>query len=152
VPAARRKAFFAYFLLPFGQKVRRLAGRDPPVLPVLRIGLKTETLTSPVPAGSRVAFFARPKKVTKERTFAWRRALLSREISVLATDGEDNKCGASWRGSNGLFSISLAPVVSMIRDFLGRWVKGRQMAVSRQLLPRQGGVIKGREHYALLKL
>jgi len=32
VPAARRKAFFAYFLLPLGQKVRRLAGRDPPVL------------------------------------------------------------------------------------------------------------------------
>jgi hypothetical protein len=27
----RRKAFFAYFLLPFGQKVGRLAGRDPPV-------------------------------------------------------------------------------------------------------------------------
>jgi hypothetical protein len=23
--------FFAYFLLPYGQKVRRLAGRDPPV-------------------------------------------------------------------------------------------------------------------------
>jgi len=27
----RRQAFFAYFLLPLGQKVRRLAGRDPPV-------------------------------------------------------------------------------------------------------------------------
>jgi hypothetical protein len=38
----------------------------------------TQNLTSPVPAGNRVAFFARPKKVTKEKTFAWRRALLSR--------------------------------------------------------------------------
>jgi len=28
----RRKALFAYFLWPPGQKVRRLAGRDPPVL------------------------------------------------------------------------------------------------------------------------
>ena len=26
------KALFAYFLSPLGQKVRRLAGRDPPVL------------------------------------------------------------------------------------------------------------------------
>jgi hypothetical protein len=132
VPAARRKAFFAYFLLPLGQKVRRLAGRDPPVLSVLRIGLTAEILTSPVPAGRRVTFFARPKKVTKERTFAWRRALLLREISVLATGGEDNKCGTSWRGSNGLFSIRLAPVVSMTRGFFGRWVKGRQMAASRE--------------------
>ena len=32
MPSARRKAFFAYFLSPFGQKVRRLAGRDPPVI------------------------------------------------------------------------------------------------------------------------
>jgi hypothetical protein len=32
MPSARRKAFFAYFLSPLGQKVRRLAGRDPPVL------------------------------------------------------------------------------------------------------------------------
>jgi hypothetical protein len=41
---------------------------------------QNQTLTSPVPAGSRVTFFARPKKVTKERTFAWRRALLSRRV------------------------------------------------------------------------
>jgi hypothetical protein len=27
----RREAFFAYFLWPFGQKVRRLAGRVPPL-------------------------------------------------------------------------------------------------------------------------
>jgi len=32
MPSARIKAFFAYFLSPFGQKVRRLAGRDPPVI------------------------------------------------------------------------------------------------------------------------
>jgi hypothetical protein len=36
MPAARRKAFFAYFLLPIGQKVRRLAGRNPPVLQVFK--------------------------------------------------------------------------------------------------------------------
>jgi hypothetical protein len=32
MPSARRQALFAYFLSPPGQKVRRLAGRDPPVL------------------------------------------------------------------------------------------------------------------------
>ncbi len=31
-------------------------------------GFDLEILTSPVPAGSRVIFFARPKKVTKEKT------------------------------------------------------------------------------------
>jgi hypothetical protein len=30
--SARRKAFFAYFLSPHGQKVRRLAVRERPVL------------------------------------------------------------------------------------------------------------------------
>jgi hypothetical protein len=32
MPSARRQALFAYFLSPLGQKVRRLAGRNPPVL------------------------------------------------------------------------------------------------------------------------
>ena len=34
MPSARRQAFFAYFLSPFEQKVWRLAGRNPPVLPL----------------------------------------------------------------------------------------------------------------------
>jgi len=32
MPSARRKAFFASFLSPPGQKGRRPAGRDPPIL------------------------------------------------------------------------------------------------------------------------
>jgi hypothetical protein len=35
MPSARIKAFFAYFLLPLRQKVRRLAGRDPPILTLI---------------------------------------------------------------------------------------------------------------------
>jgi hypothetical protein len=71
--SARRQAK-ADFCLLFGslQKVRRPAGRDPPVLPVIHTNKNTQNLTSPVPAGCRVAFFARPKKVTKERTCTWR--------------------------------------------------------------------------------
>jgi len=66
----RRKAFFAYFLWPFGQKVRRQrdATRDLVLsLTLVTIQTKTGKPSSPVPAGSRVNFFARPKKVTKER-------------------------------------------------------------------------------------
>jgi hypothetical protein len=32
MPSARRQALFALFLSPLGQKVRRLAGRDPSIL------------------------------------------------------------------------------------------------------------------------
>jgi len=64
----------SHFLLTFcwlGQKVWRLAGRDPPVLIVVWGWLKAAIFrsTSPVPAGSRDTFFTGPKKVTKER--AW---------------------------------------------------------------------------------
>jgi len=37
MPSARRQAFFAYFLSPLGQKVWRLAGRNPLVLPLFLI-------------------------------------------------------------------------------------------------------------------
>jgi hypothetical protein len=66
MPTAGENALFlAYFLLGEQKKVRRGAGRsargsEQPVSYNLE-------QRSPVPAGCRVAFFAGPKKVTKER-------------------------------------------------------------------------------------
>ena len=68
MPSARRR-HFCLLLLP---------GRDPPVLPVFDNQPKSQS-RSPVPAGCRVAFFAGPKKVTKERT-ALRWALVFAEF------------------------------------------------------------------------
>jgi hypothetical protein len=60
----------AFCLLFVGlQKVRRLAGRVPPVFGLYLGFLENQTpsknniLTSPVPAGSRVTFFSRPKRM-----------------------------------------------------------------------------------------
>ena len=41
----KRKALFAYFLSPLGQKVRRLAGRDPSVLSLIQKSNKDNRLT-----------------------------------------------------------------------------------------------------------
>ena len=57
MPSAGEKAIFAYFFWRL-QKSMASGGTRPAGL----------SLYSPVPAGSRVAFFAGPKKVTKERT------------------------------------------------------------------------------------
>jgi len=56
-------------LNPPGQKIGRRAGRNPAtfrVFPLAEIQNKEQGL--PVPAGSRVTFFAGPKKVTNETT------------------------------------------------------------------------------------
>jgi len=49
-------------------KVRRLAGRDPPVLQLIKNKIKD--LRSPDPPGSRLTFFARPKE-SKQRNGLW---------------------------------------------------------------------------------
>ena len=57
---------------------------------------------SPVPAGSRVAFFAAPKKVTKERTIlALRSAFLLPAFQDVHDDAAQDQRGAFGNGRRG---------------------------------------------------
>ena len=67
MPTARWKTFFAYFLLPIRQKVRRLSGRVPTVLFIYRE--KPNKVVGTLP-DRRLAFFTGLKKGSKERTIA----------------------------------------------------------------------------------
>jgi hypothetical protein len=106
--SARRQAK-ADFCILFGglQKVRRLAGRDPPVLQLSLRQHRGANIKFAGPGRQPGYFPCSSKESNQRKDVHLAVGTTVARISVPATGGEDNECGALWKGGHGLLRSAL---------------------------------------------